>query len=379
MIPYGHQSIDEDDIAAVLSVLRADRIAQGPLVEIFEKKLAEYAGARFAVVTSNGTTALHAAYAAIGLSAGDEIITSPITFPATTNAALWQGAVPVFVDVDSTTGNIDPELIEEAITPKTKAIVPIDYTGRPADLQRIQDIAKKHNLVVVEDACQALGGSYHGKKIGSVSDLTVFSFHPVKTITTGEGGAVLTDNEEWYRKMKMFVTHGVTKTDLSISSPGSWYFEMQMLGNNYRLTDIQAALGLSQLEKVDHFVSARRALALRYHEAFSGLDAIAIPPLDTPDVISAWHLYVVRLRKQLKEKRADIFERLQDAGIGVQVHHIPVHYHPYYRELGYTKGLCPKAEIWYESIISLPLYPQLTKEDQDTVIKEVISIATEQS
>ncbi|MDO8626792.1 MAG: UDP-4-amino-4,6-dideoxy-N-acetyl-beta-L-altrosamine transaminase [Candidatus Magasanikbacteria bacterium] len=377
IIPYGRQSIGADDIAAVEAVLRSDRLTQGPKVEEFEQALAEYCGARFAVVTSSGTSALHTAYAAVGLSAGDEIISSPITFPATTNAALWQGAKPVFVDVESKTGNINVDLIKASITSKTKAIVPVDYTGRPVNLAAIKKLAQQHNLVVIEDACQALGATYHGKKIGSISDLTVFSFHPVKSITTGEGGAVLTDNENWYKKMKMFVTHGVTKApdNLTISSPGAWYFEMQLLGNNYRLTDLQAALGISQLKKLDQFVARRRELVTRYSAALADQAAIVTPPADSTSEESAWHLYVIQLQGKLSGQRAEMFKKLQESGVGVQVHHMLSYYHPYYQKLGYLRGACPRAEAWYESIISLPLYPDLTLADQDYVIKTVKDFA----
>lgn len=371
MIPYGRQSIDNDDIAAVEAVLKSDYLTQGPAVEEFEKALAAYCDSTYAVVVSNGTTALHAAYVAMDLKEGDEVITSPVTFPATSNAALWQGAHPVFVDIDPRTGNIDAEKIEEKITTKTRAIAPIDYTGRPVDLDRIQEIAKKHNLIVVEDACQALGGSYKGKKVGSVSDLTVFSFHPVKSITTGEGGAILTNNENFYKRMKKFITHGITKTDFENPTHGPWYFEMQMLGNNYRLTDMQAALGLSQLKKLDSFIEKRRALVKRYNEAFQNISAFQTPLPDTQDIQSAWHLYVIELQNEWKTKRREMVEYLRNNGVGAQIHHIPVHLHPYYQSLGFKQGDLPLAENFYNGIISLPLYPDLTKEQQDTVIELV--------
>lgn len=371
MIPYGRQCVEADDIAAVVKVLESDWLTQGPMVEEFERALADYCGVKFAVVTSNGTTALHTAYAAMGLASGDEIITSPITFPATTNAALWQSAHPVFVDVDASTGNIDVNKIRAKITSRTKALAPIDYTGRPAALNEINQLAKEFNLIVVEDACQALGARYHGKAIGSLSDLSVFSFHPVKSITTGEGGAVLTNNEDYYKKMKRFITHGVAKTDFINPSPGPWYFEMQMLGNNYRLTDIQCALGLSQLKKLDHFITLRRSIAERYHEAFKTVPQLIVPSLDSPEIQSAWHLYALRLAPELVHRRSEIFTSLRAKGIGVQVHHIPVHLHPYYQKLGYQKGQYPNAEAFYNAEISLPIYPTLVADDQAYVIKTV--------
>ncbi len=376
MIPYGHQSIDESDIEAVAKILKSDWMTQGPKVEEFERALAEYCGARFAVVMSNGTAALHAAYFAAGIKPGDEVITSPITFAATANAALWQEAKPVFVDVDPVTGNINPDLIESAITKKTKAIAPIDYTGRPVDLEKITGTAKKHHLLVIEDACQVLGASYSGKKLGSISDMTTFSFHPVKSITTGEGGAVTTDNEDFYRKMKMFITHGITKQNFINPSHGGWYYEMQELGLNYRLTDIQCALGISQLKKVDEFVGKRRKLAERYHQRLKNVSGLRLPPLDTADVKSAWHLYVVNLKNRYANKRAEIFAKLREAGVGVQVHHIPVYMHPYYRSHGFKNFSLPGTEDFYNACISLPLYPNLTEKDQDAVIEQLAKLAS---
>ena len=379
MIPYGRQTIDESDIAAVVAALRSDWLTQGPAVEEFERRLADYCGIKYAVVVSNGTAALHTAYVAAGLSAGDEFITSPITFVATANAGLWQGATPVFSDVEDETGNINPQLVEQKITKKTKLIVPIDYTGRPVDFMVIKRIAEKYNLLVVEDACQALGAVYHGKRIGSLSDLTVFSFHPVKSITTGEGGAILTDREDLYKKMKMFVTHGITKKDFIFPSPGEWYFETQMLGMNYRLTDLQCALGISQLNKLDSFIVRRRAIAERYQEAFKDVSGLIAPRPDSPEIQSAWHLYAIRLMPNIAPRRAEIFAALRAKGIGVQVHHMPAYLHHFYRKLGYQKGLCPRAEAFYEAEISLPLYPSLGLEEQTYVIETVKEIVETQS
>ncbi len=369
MIPYGRQTIDEDDIAAVVSVLKSDWLTQGPHILEFEKALAEYCGARFAVVVSNGTAALHTAYHTLHLKPGDEIITSPLTFAATTNAALWEGARPIFVDIDPTTGNLDPKLIEEKITEKTRAIVPIHFSGRPADMDSIREIADRHKLAIIEDACHALGAVYKGKKIGSSSGLVAFSFHPVKGITTGEGGAVLTNDEDVYKEMKRFASHGISKENFVRESPGAWYHEMQILGNNYRMTDMQAALGTSQLKKIDSFISRRREIARRYRAELSAGSNFELPPADTADYQSAWHLYVIRLRGKNTSRRAEVFGKLRDAGIGVQVHYIPVYLHPYYESLGYVKGLCPLAENYYEAEISLPIFPSLTDAEQDFVIR----------
>ncbi len=374
MIPYGHQSISESDVEEVVKILKSDFLTQGPKVEEFERALAEYCGTKFAVVMSNGTAALHAAYFAAGLKPGDEVITSPMTFAATANAAVWQGAKPVFVDIDPVTGNINPNLIEAAITPRTKVIAPIDYTGRPADLAAIKKIADKHRLLVIEDACQALGASYHEQKIGQLSDMTTFSFHPVKSITTGEGGAVTTNSEEFYKKMKMFITHGITKQNLVNPSHGGWYYEMQELGMNYRLTDMQSALGISQLKRVDEFVSKRKKLVERYHEQLKNISVLQLPPLDAGDFKSAWHLFVINLKNEFAGKRAEIFAKLREAGVGVQVHHIPVYTHPYYRKNGFGDLTLPVTEEFYNTCISLPLYPDLTEQDQGTVVKVLTKI-----
>lgn len=373
MIPYGHQFIDEDDIQAVVDVLRSDFLTQGPKIDEFEKKLAEYCGAKYAVVVSNGTAALHAAYMAAGLKSGDEFITSTITFPATSNAGLWQGAKPVFVDIDPTTGNINVDLIEEKINKNTRAIVPVDYTGRPADLEKIKQLAQKYNLIVIEDACQALGAIYKDKKVGSISDLTVFSFHPVKSITTGEGGAILTDNEGYYKKMKRFVTHGITKENLD-KNLGGWYFDMVDLGQNYRLTDLQCALGINQLSKLDIFVEKRLGIIKKYNNAFRQIKGLVVPLEDDETYRSAWHLYVLRLDGVLAKKRLEIFDQLRARGIGAQVHHIPVYKHSFYQSLGYTSIGFDETEKWYSSIISLPLYPSLSEKDQEYVIETVKAI-----
>lgn len=373
MIPYGHQSIDESDIKAVVEVLKSDWLTQGPKIDEFEKKLSEYCGTKYAVVFSNGTAALHAAYFSAGLKKDDEFITTPLTFAATANAGLYLGAKPVFADIEED-GNLDPVEVEKKITSKTKAIAVVDYAGKPAQLDQLKDIAKKYNLILIEDACHALGAEYKGKKIGSVSDLTIFSFHPVKSITTGEGGAVLTDNKDYYERLKMFRTHGITKNNLVNKPEGDWYYEMQELGFNYRMTDIQAALGNSQLKRLDRFIKARRKIAADYKKAFEKYNNLmSLPSADGIDN-SSWHLLIVRLLGKLSSKRAEIFKKLRESGVGIQVHYIPVYWHPFYQKLGYKKGLCPKAEAFYKSIISLPIYPDLKLEDQKSVIKRVISL-----
>jgi len=373
MIPYGHQSIDESDIKEVVKVLKSDWLTQGPEIDEFEKKLGDYCGAKYAVVFSNGTAALHAAYFAAGFKKGDEFITTPLTFAATANAGLYLGARPVFADI-SEDGNLDPGEIEKKITPKTKAIAVVDYAGKPARLDKLKAIAQKHNLILIEDACHALGAEYKRKKIGSVSDLTIFSFHPVKSITTGEGGAVLTDKKDYYERLKMFRTHGITKKNLVNKSEGDWYYEMQELGFNYRMTDIQAALGISQLKRLDKFIKARRKIAGNYKKIFDKYsDLISLPSADNIQD-SSWHLFVIRLRGRSASKRAEIFKKLRESGIGAQVHYIPVYWHPFYQKLGYKKGLCPRAEDFYKSIISLPIYPDLKSKDQKFIIGKLLEI-----
>src|SRR3989338_1302477 len=381
-IPYGRQLIDKDDINSIVNVLKSDWLTQGPKIAEFEEALAKYCGAKYAVVVNSGTAALHVAYFAAGLKKGDEFITTPLTFAATANAGLYLGAKPVFADVDEH-GNLNPKEVEKKINKKTKLISVVDYAGHPAQLDDFRKICKKRQLVLVEDACQALGAVYFGKKIGSISDLTTFSFHPVKSITTGEGGAVLTNNKQWYEAMLRFRTHGITKdaSKYKNKEEGDLYHEMQDLGFNYRMTDIQAALGISQLKKLDRFIRARKSIAQKYHRAFAKLEKYIILPFEDERIQSAWHLYPIRLKGVLIKKRKEIFDALRAAGIGVQVHHIPTYFHPYYQRLarlparqGYKKGLCLKAEGWYNTEISLPIFPGLTSTDQQKVIQALAQI-----
>lgn len=370
-IPYGKQWIDDDDIQSVVEVLKGDFLTTGPKVSEFEEKLAEYTGAKYAVVYSNGTSALHGACFAAGICEGDEVITTPITFAASANCALYLGALPVFADICSDTYNIDPSEIEKKITSKTKAIIPVDFTGQPCDLDRIMQIAKENNLVVIEDAAHSIGATYKNRKIGSIADMTTFSFHPVKTITTGEGGAVTTNSRELYEKLLLFRSHGITrdKDKLINSQEGAWFYEQQLLGYNYRLTDIQAALGISQLKKLDKFVSLRRNFAKQYNDAFKDEEGLIIP-YQSADGNSAWHIYVAQLdTEKLRIGRKEFFVELQKCGIRSNVHYIPVYYHPYYQRLGYKKGICPKAEALYERIITLPLFAKLEQDEIDYVIK----------
>ena len=361
MIPYGHQQLDGADVKAVLKVLKSDWLTTGPKISEFEKALSKYCGAGYAVVFSSGTAALHAAYFAAGLKKGDEFITSPLTFAATANAGLYLRAKPVFADIEWETGNISPKEVERKITRRTKAIVAVDYGGFPAKLSELGKIAKRHKLFLIEDAAHALGASYRGRKIGGISDLTAFSFHPVKSITTGEGGAVLTNRRDFYEKMLAFRHHGIASDA-----------RMRFLGFNYRLSDIHSALGISQLKKLGSFIKKRREIAKRYREAFKDIPDLILPR-ETPGAKSSWHLYPVRLSGKLAGRRQEIFEKLRASGIGVQVHYLPVYQHPYYQKLGYKKGLCPDAEKFSESEISLPIFPSLTFKEQAFVVKILIN------
>ncbi|WP_100374045.1 UDP-4-amino-4,6-dideoxy-N-acetyl-beta-L-altrosamine transaminase [Bacillus sp. FJAT-45037] len=377
-LPYGKQWIDDTDIQAVVDILKSDYLTTGPVVKKFEELFASYVGAKYAVSFSNGTAALHGACFVADIGAGDEVITTPMTFAASANCVLYQDAKPVFADVCEQTYNIDPVKVKELINEKTKAIIPVDFTGQPANLDEINKIAKAHNLIVIEDAAHAVGATYKGNKVGTVSDMTMFSFHPVKHITTGEGGMITTNNKEYYEKLLQFRSHGITRDqDKLIEHHGPWYYEMQFLGYNYRMTDIQAALGINQLEKLDKFVELRRKYVSLYNEAFSKLEQIKIP-YQAPEVDSSWHLYIISLNlEKLSVSRKEVFEALQNENIGVNVHYIPVYYHPYYQQLGYEKGLCPKVEALYEKIISLPLFPKMSEEDVNDVIevvKKVLSL-----
>ena len=365
MIPYGRQTIDEDDINAVVDVLKSDYLTTGPKIAEFEQAVASYTGAKYAVAISNGTSALHAACFAAGIGQGDEVITTPLTFAASANCVLYCGGTPVFADVDPYTYNIDPKDIRKKITDKTKAIIAVHLAGQPCDMDEIHSIAQEHNLIVIEDGAHALGSVYKGKKVGCLSDMTTFSFHPVKPITTGEGGMIMTDNEELYKRLVLFRSHGITRDNSMMTrNEGPWFYQQLDLGYNYRITDIQCALGCSQMRKLDKFLKRRRELVERYNNAFIECDNI-VTPYQLPDTQSGWHLYIVQVKNH---DRKQVFETLRDKGIGVNVHYIPVYMHPYYQEHGYKDVHCANAEEIYSHIISLPLYPGLTDDQQDYVI-----------
>jgi len=378
LLPYGHQWVDETDILAVIEVLRSEWLTTGPKVREFEHVFAAAVGAKEAVAVSNGTAALHAAMYAADIGPGDEVIVSPMTFASTANCVAFQGGTPVFADVDPKRLLIDPAQVEAKITPCTKAIIAVDYTGQPCDYDTLRAMANRHDLILIADACHALGGSYKGRPVGSLADLSTFSFHPVKSITTGEGGMITTDDPKLAQRMRVFRNHGVTTDLRQREQQGSWFYEMVDLGYNYRLTDLQCVLGISQLRNLPEWVKRRQEIALRYDKALVKLPAIE-PLMVRDDVSHAYHLYVIRLDlAQLQVTREKVFSALYAEGIGVNVHYIPVHLHPFYCErFGTALGLCPMAEVAYEEIITLPIFPRM--EDQDvgdviTAVRKVIEV-----
>lgn len=372
LLPYGRQSVDEDDIAAVINILQSDWLTTGPKVAEFEQAFATFVACKDAVAVSNGTAALHAAMYAIGIQPGDEVIVPAITFAATANAVVYRGGRPVFADVDPDTLLIDPEQVERHISPKTRAIIAVDYAGQPCNYDDLRPLASRYGVWLIADACHAIGGSYKGYPIGSIADISTFSFHPVKHITTGEGGMTTTNNPELAHRMKIFRNHGITTDHRQREQQGSWFYEMVDLGYNYRLSDIQCALGISQLRKLPAWVKRRQEIAKQYNASFANLPAVQ--PLGIrEDVSHAYHLYVVRLdTSKLKGTRAEIFTALRAEGIGVNVHYIPVHLHPFYRShFGTKSGICPVAEAAYEQIISLPIFPLMTDDDVNDVVVAV--------
>jgi perosamine synthetase len=371
-LPYGRQSVDEADIQAVVEVLRSDWLTTGPKVAEFEEAFARRVGAAHAVSFSSGTAALHAAAFAAGIESGDEAITTPMTFAATANCVLYQGATPVFADVSRDTLNLDPEQVEPRITPKTKAILPVDYAGHPADLAAIVEVARRHRLIVIEDACHALGAEYNRRAVGGLADMTVFSFHPVKHITTGEGGMVSTNSAQFAETLRRFRNHGISSDARQRQSAGQWHYEMVLLGFNYRLPDFACALGIQQLKKLDANLARRREIAARYAAAFRELSGV-IPPTVRPEANPAWHLYAIRLDlEKLTADRAQIFRALRAENIGVNVHYVPVHLHPYYRQqFGFTGGEFPVAEDAYSRLISLPMFHGMSEQDVEDVIQAV--------
>jgi UDP-4-amino-4,6-dideoxy-N-acetyl-beta-L-altrosamine transaminase len=371
---YGHQWIDEDDIKAVEDVLRSDYLTCGPQTEAAQRALCEYTGAKYAVLLNSDTSALHCACMAAGVGPGDEIITTPITFAASANCALYCGARPVFADIDPETYEIDPVSIESHISDKTKAVIAVDYTGALVDAAAIRKICDDHGLVFIEDAAHSIGSKYGGIKVGTLADMTCFSFHPVKTITAGEGGAVLTDNEELYKKVQLAHAHGITHDPAQmLDGPheGPWVYEMISLGYNYRMTDIQAALLCSQLKKLDKFGHRRQEIVRKYDKAFSEYPELIIQK-EYKESDSYRHLYILHLDlDKLSCTRREFFDAMSAEGVQCQIHYVPVYYFPYYQKLGYKKGICPNAEEYYKGIMSLPLYPKMSDGDVNDVISAV--------
>ncbi|MCM1427811.1 MAG: UDP-4-amino-4,6-dideoxy-N-acetyl-beta-L-altrosamine transaminase [Eubacterium sp.] len=377
-IYYGHQYIDEADIRAVEEVLRSDYLTCGPKITQLEQKLCELTGAKYAVACSNGTAALHIACLAAGVSAGDEVITTPITFAASANCALYCGARPVFADIDPETYNISPAAVAKCVTSKSKAMVAVDFTGQSVELEPLLQICRDNGMILIEDGAHVIGTKYKGKCNGSIADMTTFSFHPVKTVTGGEGGAVLTNHKEYYEKLLLYRTHGITREERLLEHPsdGAWYYEQIALGYNYRITDMQAALIISQLDKLEMFSARRKEIVARYNEAFSKLETVSVQK-EIPESDTTRHLYILRIKpEKLTIDRKRFFEALEAENVCCNVHYIPTYYFPYYEKMGYKRGICPNAEKLYEEIISLPLYYAMTNEDVESVIAAVSKIAS---
>lgn len=367
MLPYGRQWIDEADVAAVTEVLTSDWLTTGPWVRDFERALAAHGQAAHAVSCTSGTAALHMAYAAAGIGPGDEVITTPLTYVATASGAMHCGATVVFADIEEDTGNLDPAAVEAAVSTRTKVITAVDYAGQPADMDRLIAIAHRIGALTVEDAAHSVGSTYKGRPVGSLADLTTFSFFPTKNMTTAEGGAVLTDDDMLAARADEFHKIGVSRDRSTYRHPdeGTWWYEVPSIGLNYRLSDVHAALGLSQLGRLADFTARRAALFARYREALAGVDGLRLPAVRSW-AEPTWHLYPVRI---LGGRRREVFDKLREAGIGVQVNYIPVYWHPVFEDLGYRRGMCPKAEQYYREEISLPMFARLSYDEQDRVIE----------
>ena len=376
---YGRQWIDEKDVEAVSKVLTSDYITCGPMVTKFEKRLADYTGAKYAVAVSNGTAALHCACIAAGIGKGDEVITTPLTFAASANCVLYCGGTPVFADINPQTYNIDPASIEKCITKNTKAVIAVDFTGQPVEYEEIRKICDKYNLIFIEDAAHSLGSKYEDKRVGNLADMTCFSFHPVKTITGGEGGAITTNNEVFYNKLVLAHTHGITHDESQMEftpHEGPWCYEEISLGYNYRITDFQAALLLSQMDKLDIFVKRRKEIVNKYNEVFSKMPELIIQK-EIQKADTCRHLYIIQLNFELLNcSRREFFDAMSAENVQCQVHYMPVYWFPYYKHLGYERGLCPNAENVYKGIMSIPLYPKMTDNDVDDVIHAVNKLIT---
>jgi perosamine synthetase len=373
-IPYGRHVIDDADVAAVVDVLRGDWLTTGPLVPRFEEAFARYVGAKNAVAVSNGTAALHLCMLAAGIGPGDEVIVAALTFAASANCARYVGATVVFADVDENTLTIDPRHVASLITPRTRAIVAVDYAGLPCDLAALRQLADRHGLILVEDACHAVGARYRDRPVGAIAHLTAFSFHPVKHMTTAEGGAVTTDDDALAGRVRRLRSHGIATDHRQRELQGTWRYDMVDLGYNYRLTDIQCALGLSQLAKMPAAIERRRSIARRYGDELRALPQLVLQA-EPSDRQHAWHLYPIRVQNDdPAAARQRIFDGMRAARIGVNVHYIPVYMHSYYRSLGYAEGLCPVAERAYSALLSLPMWHGLSDADQTRVIRRLTAL-----
>ncbi len=372
-LSYGRQYIDEADIQAVTDTLRSDYLTCGPRIPQLEQKICGITGAKYCVAVSNGTAALHLAAMAAGIGPENEVITTPITFAASANCALYCGGKPVFADINPETYNIDPASVRRCITPKTKAVVAVDFTGQAVELDELRAICEEHGLILIEDAAHSIGTRYNGQGVGSIADMTTFSFHPVKTVTSGEGGAITTNDKALYDKLVLSRAHGITRNPEQMVHPTDdpWYNEQVSLGYNYRITEFQAALLMSQLDKLELFKQRRRQIVDMYNKAFSDIPQIQVQK-EIPQSDTTRHLYILRLRTELLNcTRREFFDALRAENIYSQVHYLPVYWHSYYEKLGYEKGLCPNAEDYYMQVMSLPLYYSLTDEDVEDVIRAV--------
>lgn len=372
MLPYGRQSISSEDVESVAAVLRGDWLTTGPTVTAFEDEISRVTGGHGVVSCTSGTAALHTAYAALGVGPGDEVVTTPMTFVATASGASLLGATVVFADVEEDTGLLDPARVDEVVTERTRVVAAVDYAGHPCDYDRLQPIADRVGAATLDDAAHSIGGTYRGRPVGDLADVTTLSFFPTKNLTTAEGGAVVARDSGVARRAREFHNIGLVRDPdrFRIEDEGPWHQEVHEFGLNYRLTDVACALGLSQLRRLAAFKDRRAAITARYNEALAGVDGLRVP-VQAPDVDPAWHLYPVRV---LDGRRREVFTKMREAGIGVQVNYVPVYWHPVYADLGYRRGMCPNAEAFYAEELSLPLFPDLTDEDVDRVIESLVAV-----
>ena len=370
-LPYSRQAVDEDDIQAVTAALRSDWLTTGPLVGTFERAVAGAAGVAHAVAVSSGTAALHAAVSAAGIGPGDEVVLTPLTFVASANAVLYCGGVPVFADVRPDTLTLDPDAAEARITARTKALLPVDFAGQACDMDRFMTMARARRLCVIEDSAHSLGGAYHGRPVGSLADLTTFSFHPAKLVTTGEGGAVTTNRDDLARCLRRFRNHGFDTDFRERQARGEVFSPMVELGFNYRLTDLQCALGLSQLAKAEGFLKRRTQIAEHYRATLVDVPAVSVPSVE-PAVRHGWHIFPLLLDlERLSAERRTVVAALRAENIGAAVHYAPAYWHPYYERLGYRRGLCPRAEYAFDRLVTLPLFAAMSPADADDVVAAV--------